>query len=131
MSWALGDVLLTNQRSPAHCLQEDRGLIYMFQNFHQHFQSESKGRGHEVGDLKRLLEMYQRWQNRIFPHGGFDQFIEGLEKLSSNSQLKVRRLLRQHVKCLLCGAAVKPEAAARRPFPCLRVSLILSPPPLN
>jgi hypothetical protein len=43
-----------------------------------------------VNDLRRLLEMYQRWQQRIFPHCPFDDFIQKLEKLSSCHMIKVR-----------------------------------------
>lgn len=46
--------------------------------------------GHEAGDLRRLLELYGRWQRRLFPHCEFDDFVERLEKLSSSSTLKVR-----------------------------------------
>ncbi len=41
-------------------------------------------------DLRRLLELYQRWQMRIFPYCGFDEFVEKLEKLSSSAHLRVR-----------------------------------------
>ncbi len=43
----------------------------------------------QVGDLQRLLEMYQRWQRSIFPHCEFDDFVVKLEKLSGTYVLKV------------------------------------------
>jgi hypothetical protein len=46
----------------------------------------------QVADLQRLLEMYSRWQQRIFPHCPFDDFIARLEKLSSSHILKVQEV---------------------------------------
>ena len=42
-----------------------------------------------MGDLQRLLEMYARWQQRIFPYGSFDDFIVKLEKVGSSATAKV------------------------------------------
>jgi len=50
----------------------------------------------QAGDLRRLLEMYIGWQQRIFPYAPFDAFIEGLEKLGSSYVLKVRRIADLH-----------------------------------
>ena len=33
--------------------------------------------------------MYARWQQRVFPHKSFDEFILSLEKMSSTHALKV------------------------------------------
>ena len=43
----------------------------------------------QAGDLRRLLELYIGWQQRIFPYASFDAFVEGLEKLGSSHVLKV------------------------------------------
>lgn len=39
--------------------------------------------------MQRLLELYARWQQRIFPHCKFDDFIVKLEKLGSSAIVKV------------------------------------------
>lgn len=41
-----------------------------------------------MSDLRRLLEMYKRWQDRIFPGVEFDSFIGDVEKLSNSNILK-------------------------------------------
>lgn len=38
------------------------GLTDVYANFAPLFRRQFKGRGHEAGDLRRLLEMYKRWQ---------------------------------------------------------------------
>ena len=45
-----------------------------------------------MGDLRRLLQMYARWQRRLFPHCGFDDFIDRVEKLGAS--LKARACAR-------------------------------------
>lgn len=42
-------------------------------------------------DLRRLIEMYQRWQLRVFPGITFDEYIAKLEAMSSSMVLRVRR----------------------------------------
>lgn len=41
-----------------------------------------------MSDLRRLLEMFKRWQERIFPHCEFDTFVANVEKLSSSNVVK-------------------------------------------
>ena len=43
----------------------------------------------KVRDLRRLLEMYQRWQTRLFNAYDFNKFEAALEKLSGTNALKV------------------------------------------
>lgn len=43
----------------------------------------------QAGDLKRLLDMYVSWQQRVLPFSTFDAFVEALEKLGSSYVLKV------------------------------------------
>lgn len=45
----------------------------------------------QVADLRRLLELYQRWQRRFFPSTDFDTFVLKLEALGRSNQVKVRR----------------------------------------
>jgi hypothetical protein len=48
-----------------------------------------KGRGHEASDLRRLLEMYKRWQERIFPSLPFDEFIDRVEDLGRTKMVQL------------------------------------------
>lgn len=54
-----------------------------------------KGRGHEVEDLKSLLEAYLRWHQNLLPYYSYSQFVEKVEKLGSSKRVRVRHL-RQH-----------------------------------
>ncbi|KAA6424388.1 MAG: chromosome segregation in meiosis 3-like [Trebouxia sp. A1-2] len=79
-------------------LKEQHGIAEVFHTFPKKFKQEFRGRGHEAGDLGRLLKMYIGWQQRIFPYAPFDAFIEGLEKLGSSYVLKMElRELRSEV----------------------------------
>ncbi|KAL4443311.1 hypothetical protein ABPG75_011048 [Micractinium tetrahymenae] len=69
-------------------LKGPKGLPDVYLNFPDAFRRQFKGRGHEASDLRRLLEMYKRWQDRIFPHGEFDAFICTLERISGTNVLK-------------------------------------------
>lgn len=44
----------------------------------------------QVADLRRLLELYQRWQMRFYPHCDFDTFVTKLEKSGRSRAIKVR-----------------------------------------
>ncbi|GFH32278.1 Swi3 domain-containing protein [Haematococcus lacustris] len=69
-------------------LTGEHGFANVFHKFPVVFRSQFRGKGHEVSDLQRLLEMYSRWQQRVFPHCAFDDFVTRLEKLSSSHMLK-------------------------------------------
>lgn len=61
----------------------------------------------QVRDLRRLLELYQRWHPRVFPHGTYNQFEQSLEKMSGTHALKV------HIQQMSTGlAAVHMEATS-------------------
>ncbi|KDD76753.1 hypothetical protein H632_c117p0, partial [Helicosporidium sp. ATCC 50920] len=47
-----------------------------------------RGPGHELGDLRRLLEMYQRWQHRLMPTMPFDNFVSAAEHLSGTHSVR-------------------------------------------
>lgn len=47
-----------------------------------------KGRGHELGDLRRILTAYESWSNRLFAPLPFDEFLVRTEKLGSNGLVK-------------------------------------------
>lgn len=43
----------------------------------------------KAGDLRRLLEMYERWQHDLFPYLGFDNFLAEVEKIGKTAFVKV------------------------------------------
>jgi hypothetical protein len=45
----------------------------------------------QVRDLRRLLELYQRWHPRLFNHCDYNQFETTLEKMSGSNAIKVSR----------------------------------------
>jgi hypothetical protein len=49
----------------------------------------------QVRDLRRLLELYQRWHPRLFNHCDYNQFETAVEKMSGTNPVKVRRLTKQ------------------------------------
>ena len=69
-------------------LKQPSGLPDVYHNFPVICRQEFRGPGHEVADLRRLLEMYKRWQDRIFPSADCDRFIVDVEKLSGTNVLK-------------------------------------------
>jgi hypothetical protein len=60
----------------------------VYHNFPTICAQQFRGPGHEVADLRRVLEMYKRWQDRIFPSAEFDHFLVDVEKLSGSNVLK-------------------------------------------
>ncbi|EPY53987.1 replication fork protection complex subunit Swi3 [Schizosaccharomyces cryophilus OY26] len=50
-----------------------------------------KGKGHELGDLKRILSMYHVWTHELYPRATFDDSIAYLNRLGSMRSVKVRR----------------------------------------
>lgn len=69
-------------------LKQNRGLPELFHNFPLLFKDLYRGPGHEVSDLRRLLELYKRWQQRLFPFGDFDAFIDSVEKVGHSHVVK-------------------------------------------
>lgn len=69
-------------------IKQSNGLPEVYHNFPDIFRASFGGKGHEASDLRRLLEMYKRWQDRIFPHGSFDNFIYQLEKIGATNMMK-------------------------------------------
>lgn len=49
----------------------------------------------QVRDLRRLLELYQRWHPRLFNHCDYNQFETTLEKMSGTNAIKVGRGLQK------------------------------------
>ncbi|GAB4818628.1 hypothetical protein N2152v2_005674 [Parachlorella kessleri] len=92
-------------------LKEPRGIPDVYHNFPEAFRRQYKGRGHEASDLRRLLEMYKRWQERIFPSTTFDDFIMRLERLSGTAKLRFEmREMRMGILKMAQDALAPPPA---------------------
>ncbi|CAM6024519.1 unnamed protein product [Sphagnum balticum] len=63
------------------------GLGYVLEKLPQ--QVTIKGRGHEVEDLKSLLEAYMRWHARLLPYYSYSQFVAKVEKLGANKRVRM------------------------------------------
>ena len=97
-------------------LKKSSGLPEIYHNFPTVFKSNFRGKGHELSDLRRLLEMYKRWQDRVFAHGSFDNFIATVENIGATNIVKkdmsdMRMDLLKTVEDAL-APAVEPEAGA-------------------
>ncbi|KAJ8584935.1 Swi3-domain-containing protein [Rhizopogon salebrosus TDB-379] len=49
-----------------------------------------KGKGHELSDLHRILQVYQFWTHRLFPKTPFKDTVERVEKLCHSKRMQVR-----------------------------------------
>lgn len=50
-----------------------------------------KGKGHEKGDIRRILYSYQMWAHTLFPKAKFEDFIELARKAGKEPSMKVHR----------------------------------------
>lgn len=50
-----------------------------------------KGRGHEKGDLNRILAEYQMWAHKLYPKANFTDFIELCKKAGDSRAVKNKR----------------------------------------
>ena len=73
-------------------LQDSKGIADLQANFYNSMKSVFRGKGHELSDTRRLLELYRRWSNRVMPVTGrtetFDSFIAGIENMSTKAVVK-------------------------------------------
>ncbi|GLI58952.1 hypothetical protein VaNZ11_000669 [Volvox africanus] len=99
-------------------LEADGGFNDIWHKMAPTFKASFQGEGHEVADLRRLLELYQRWQMRFYPHCDFDSFVTKLEKAGRSIVVKAKMGgMRQNLLGLifpadeqgLAAAAVAPE----------------------
>lgn len=73
------------------------GLGYVLEKIPR--QVTIKGRGHEVEDLKSLLEAYLRWHQTLLPYYSYSQFVEKVEKVGSSKRVRLCvRELRQKIE---------------------------------
>lgn len=69
----------------------------MFGTFREAFHKQRGGRKNVTRDLGLLLELYEQWQKKVFPHDDFDTFSKKVAnlygrpggKLTKSSTLKV------------------------------------------
>lgn len=69
-------------------LKESRGIPDVYNNFPLMFHRGFRGKGHEISDTRKLLELFKRWQKRVFPASDFDTFIAEIEKMSTSNIVK-------------------------------------------
>ncbi|KAI8104819.1 hypothetical protein M9434_003371 [Picochlorum sp. BPE23] len=73
-------------------LKESKGIPDVYNNFPSLMKATFQGRGHEISDTRKMLELYKRWGDRVFPSAGpnhtFDTFIADVEKMSTSSIVK-------------------------------------------
>ena len=73
-------------------LQDFKGIPDIESNFYGTLKQEFQGKGHEISDTRKLLELYKRWSERVFPPVGpnqtFDSFIENVETLSKEGVVR-------------------------------------------
>lgn len=50
-----------------------------------------KGKGHEKGDIRRILYSYQMWAHTLFPKAKFEDFIELARRAGKQPSMKVNR----------------------------------------
>ncbi|KAG9123047.1 hypothetical protein FRC07_000311 [Ceratobasidium sp. 392] len=48
-----------------------------------------KGKGHEMSDLNRLMQMYQLWAHKMFPKMQFNDTVERVERLCRSRRMHV------------------------------------------
>ncbi|KAI0647088.1 replication fork protection component Swi3-domain-containing protein [Trametes meyenii] len=63
-----------------------------------------KGKGHELQDLNRLLNVYQFWAHKMYPHTHFSDTVQRVEKLCHSKRMNVAlSVWRDEAKGLING----------------------------
>ncbi|GIL70200.1 hypothetical protein Vretimale_3491 [Volvox reticuliferus] len=98
------------------CAQADGGFNDIWHKMAPAFKASFQGEGHEVADLRRLLELYQRWQMRFYPHCDFDSFVTKLEKAGRSKVVKAKMgSMRQNLLGLIFPTDEQEQVAAAGP----------------
>ncbi|KAL2633182.1 hypothetical protein R1flu_004661 [Riccia fluitans] len=71
----------------AELLLSDSGLGYLLEKMPQ--MVKIRGEGHEVHDLKSLLEGYVHWHSQLHPYLGFTDFVAKIEKLGATRRVRM------------------------------------------
>uniref|UniRef100_A0A1D1ZHD2 TIMELESS-interacting protein n=1 Tax=Anthurium amnicola TaxID=1678845 RepID=A0A1D1ZHD2_9ARAE len=67
-------------------LLSDDGIGYVLSHFPRSFKCH--GRGHEVDDLGRLIDLYAEWHSRLIPYYSFTQFIHKVEQVGATRRVR-------------------------------------------
>ncbi|KAK2075735.1 hypothetical protein QBZ16_001476 [Prototheca wickerhamii] len=106
----------TRRKVTLDLLKQTSGIPDVYHTFPEVFKRQARGKGHEVSDLRRLLELYMRWQQRVFPGVEFDRFIADVERLSGTHAVKHEMHEMRMALLMEAKAAVQPpEPAAEAP----------------
>lgn len=70
-------------------LLSDKGIRYVATRMPNKI--KFKGKGHEKGDLDRLLSAYQLWAHALFPKANFSDFIYLARRAGNSKMAKVHR----------------------------------------
>ncbi|KAE8719821.1 Zinc knuckle family protein, putative isoform 2 [Hibiscus syriacus] len=76
----------TRPKLTPELLLSDDGLGYVLRHFPRAFRY--RGRGHEVSDLGKLIELYREWHKHLIPYYSFDQFVHKVDKVASSKRVK-------------------------------------------
>ena len=103
-------------------LQESHGIPDIQENFYSSMRAVFRGKGHEISDARRLLELYKRWSDRVMPVTGrtetFDTFIAGVENFSTKAivkdmlNMKRQDLLKRALNESMLDQAAEPDVNA-------------------
>jgi hypothetical protein len=85
--------------TPELLLDKDKGLTAVYKNFPK---LKFKGKGHEAGDLRRLINKYAEWGQILVPGMEFTDFVEKLEKHSGNVRVRTKLEMIRNVQQGLC-----------------------------
>lgn len=78
-SWMHNLMTLHCTQAEDHLLGSEKGLQHVINTFPARFKSRSKGRGHEISDLGRFIQLYEEWNRVLFPAYNFDYFLDKVE----------------------------------------------------
>ncbi|KAJ7518114.1 hypothetical protein O6H91_21G056400 [Diphasiastrum complanatum] len=95
----------TRPKLTPELLLSNNGLGYVLERFPH--MVKIRGPGHEVEDLKNLIEAYMHWHSHLLPYFTFDQFVEKVEKFSGAK--RVRMCIREMREKVERGEELKIE----------------------
>ncbi|XP_078441970.1 zinc knuckle (CCHC-type) family protein isoform X1 [Wolffia australiana] len=81
----------TRPKLTPELLLSDAGIGYVLRHFPRTFRG--RGRGHEVEDLGRLIDLYADWHSLLIPYYSFGQFVQKVEQVGASK--RVRRCIEE------------------------------------
>ncbi|XP_039040646.1 chromosome segregation in meiosis protein 3-like [Hibiscus syriacus] len=90
----------TRPKLTPELLLSDDGLGYVLRHFPRAFRYRC--RGHEVRDLRNLIELYREWHKHLIPYYSFDQFVHKVDKVAS-SKLNSEHIYTFFICCIFFG----------------------------